>query len=684
MSAAGVVYKDLLPIPDNTQPVTEPGKKEVAHSMNEEPTLSHALAMSGTEEKGAAELNIDGDVKDLGWNEPPEKIAKPLVGGLPNDELWVLIRRFNKQMYHVKEYPYPVPGNLDLNIADEEEFSPDKLRANVERLYMTVIIGVMGFGKQMMRLRSWRETRRTAWFCTAYFSAWMFDMLVPLYAATLIALIAYPPSRAIMFPPAPLALVDGKTGGVQKPKAGVLGSVDSATGAPENHKGEAVEAEASNFVNSIAHVAISSASGKHPQNDPEPEEGAVHDSVPDPTQVALSASAARSTSDGKNASATHDKTKVPMETAMWTKMRPIMHGLADVSDTWERFANALSPTSPFPPELHRLRLAALVVPLLAASVFITSYMFVKGVTFGIGFGFFGDPVIQPGIRWLNRTFPNWQKLLELRNSILRGVPTNAQLTITLLRLGEANNAPLPPPPNSHGPPPEQPVAVSDEHLRATGADYPLNASPEELREAMSHDPTVAHQTGGSDISASKDSKHGKKGSKVLSLFKTGIKGTVEAALGADKLKAAVGSEHAKNRLGVIPDKEDEEQSNGPVEFGCRYHGKKGHVYLSSKATIPCMAFSLDGKIEKLGTLGREHELHPIWTVAISDIKELKKVGGLGWKAKLVVGWALDREVADGLEIVDKRGQTWPLTALLLRDELFNRLVAMDGQKWESW
>jgi hypothetical protein len=42
-------------------------------------------------------------------------------------------------MYHVKEYPYPVPGNLDLQIADEEEFSPDKLRSNVERLYMTVV-----------------------------------------------------------------------------------------------------------------------------------------------------------------------------------------------------------------------------------------------------------------------------------------------------------------------------------------------------------------------------------------------------------------------------------------------------------------------------------------------------------------------------------------------------------------
>ena len=69
-------------------------------------------------------------------------------------------------MYHVKEYPHPVPGNLDLNIADEEEFSPDKLRANVERLYMTIGIGLMGFGKQIVRLRSWRETRRTSVACT--------------------------------------------------------------------------------------------------------------------------------------------------------------------------------------------------------------------------------------------------------------------------------------------------------------------------------------------------------------------------------------------------------------------------------------------------------------------------------------------------------------------------------------
>lgn len=68
-------------------------------------------------------------------------------------------------MYHVKAINYDPPGGLDLNIADEDEFSPDKLRANIERLYMTVIIGLMGSGNHIARLRSWREPRRTAGFC---------------------------------------------------------------------------------------------------------------------------------------------------------------------------------------------------------------------------------------------------------------------------------------------------------------------------------------------------------------------------------------------------------------------------------------------------------------------------------------------------------------------------------------
>jgi hypothetical protein len=67
-------------------------------------------------------------------------------------------------MYHVKATPNVPLGGLDLNIADKDEFSPDKLRANLERLYMTAIIGVIGLGKHIARLRSWREPRRTAAF----------------------------------------------------------------------------------------------------------------------------------------------------------------------------------------------------------------------------------------------------------------------------------------------------------------------------------------------------------------------------------------------------------------------------------------------------------------------------------------------------------------------------------------
>ena len=83
-------------------------------------------------------------------------------------------------MYHVKETTTVVPGGLDLNIADEDEFSPDKLRSTIERLYMTVVcsllfraliiqfIGLAGFAKHIARLRSWNERERTTYFCAVH------------------------------------------------------------------------------------------------------------------------------------------------------------------------------------------------------------------------------------------------------------------------------------------------------------------------------------------------------------------------------------------------------------------------------------------------------------------------------------------------------------------------------------
>lgn len=76
--------------------------------------------------------------------------------------------------------------------------------------------------------------------------------------------------------------------------------------------------------------------------------------------------------------------------------------------------SALSPTPPFPQQAPRLKLAALVTPLLFVSLFVNSAMFMKGTTFITGFVFFGQPVLTPGLNWLNKTIPNWQKFLEIR------------------------------------------------------------------------------------------------------------------------------------------------------------------------------------------------------------------------------------------------------------------------------
>lgn len=105
MSSAGVVYKDLLPVPH----ITDPEDKAVDTSMTDKPTDSHALAIeaahkptevgdqnSAEPKVGAAQQKHADEVMNLGWNEPKEAVENPLVGGLSNEDLWVLVRRFNK------------------------------------------------------------------------------------------------------------------------------------------------------------------------------------------------------------------------------------------------------------------------------------------------------------------------------------------------------------------------------------------------------------------------------------------------------------------------------------------------------------------------------------------------------------------------------------------------------------
>ncbi|KAL9108328.1 MAG: hypothetical protein Q9227_006927 [Pyrenula ochraceoflavens] len=673
--------------------------------LEEKSTDSHALATEDHEIKGAAQrAGKDENVTDLGWR-ANSKDVETLVGGLPNEELWTLVRRFNKvelsmsrclwqttdsiqQMYHVKAIKTAPLGGLDLFVADEDEFSPDKLRSNIERLYMTVGIGVITFGKHIARLRSWREPRRTGGFCAVYFLAWLLDCIVPLLLVTLIILIAIPKSRVILFPPAPLALVNAKTGGAQKPKAGVLGSHDSVTGAPEKHSGEAVEQEASNLVSGIANVAITSAAGAHDQANPDNEENPVDSAIPGNAQDLGTALA-----DHKNAAVGepvhHDKTKEPMQDALWKQMRPVMRALGDVSDGWERIANALSPTPPFP-QWPRLRLASLILPALLLSTYVSPYILTKSLTLILGTAFFSDPALQRGIQLLNEKIPDWPKYLEIRNTLLRGVPTNAQLTITLLRIGEANRAPLPPPPSSSEAPPDQAAEIDKsaitENLDATNSEVEDLITPDNDNNTA----TTNKDDNNPQTASGETPKKKTAGSRVLSAFKATTATGIATKLESDRVLAAAGSSHAKQHLGVLPKKKASQKAvEGPVEFKCRYQGRKGVVVIDERIGPegPVIYFSRGGK-------GNAE-----WEVPVRRVKEVKKIGGLGWKGKIVVGWAMEREVKEGLEIVvegdsakeggkdgkgNGNGKVYRVMALKERDEVFNRVVSLGGQVWESY
>lgn len=155
----------------------------------------------------------------------------------------------------------------------------------------------------------------------------------------LIILIIFPQTRTLLFPPAPIALINTSTGGVQKPKAGVLGSHDSVTGAPEKNKGEAAEQEASNLISSVATVAVGSAAGKHEQG--APEDAPMEDQVPDAMEIVSKSADAQAAAGGGVPADSHDKTRAPMKRGVLEGADQAMRVLADVIDTWERFGKCV-------------------------------------------------------------------------------------------------------------------------------------------------------------------------------------------------------------------------------------------------------------------------------------------------------------------------------------------------------
>ncbi|KAK2598180.1 hypothetical protein QQS21_005657 [Conoideocrella luteorostrata] len=582
-----------------------------------EPTATRHRTPNNTSEGDLRSRTMAPEVKNSSWQN--DHSNTPYVDGLSNDDFWALIRRFDKQIFQVKKIEKWPLSNLDMNIAAEEDITEEKLRAHAERLYTSVIIVLISLYKHIVRLRSWREQQRTLWFLGIYSAAWLADLLSVTLLIFLIVSIVYPPSREKFFPSAPAALTSSRTGALKKPVAGVLAS-DSVTGAPEQYKGETLEQEARSFLNSISALLMGISSGELAEE--AQDDNGLH-------RMSRDLAIVGNMENHRTSDKYQDRTKEPISRIVYGfETRMALHKLPEFIDTWERVMNALSPTRPFPTHSARLILAAWLVPFVLVAYFTTGHMMMKGTGLMVGFVIFGKPVIDYNVSCLTSIYPQWREYVELRNTFLRGVPTNAQLAMTLLRNGEGEGIPLPSPPES-----DENLNV-ESSFKACDLSH-LGASPEEIQRAIS--------PSSQDDQKQNPGKEDKPSAtlRVANRIKRTTKDSVRIVHRIAKMGEPPISEQTQNQQ-----QQKDLKFAGPVRFPARYKNRKGYAYITTKATTPAISWR-----------EASDDLELAWTVAIAEVAEdlihISAVfGGVRKGACVVKPWGL----RDGRGKRSRRGQ----------------------------
>lgn len=253
----------------------------------------------------------------------------------------------------------------------------------------------------------------------------------------------------------------------------------------------------------------------------------------------------------------------------------------------------------------------------------------------------------------------------------------------LLREGEKRKTPLPPPPRMAKAPAKTALPLDKSIINATAGDQPLGASELELAEAAAPNDDTLDDAGGDDVEVTKR-EGSKEPHKLLRFIKGAAKTSVKGAVALDKVRAKLGHDGARNRAGVVPSKRQNAIS-GSYQFDARYLGEKGFLYIDTNAVVPFLAFNkLSAKTSGGVSASPPLQLQPVWTMPISDIQEIRKHSGYGFKSKLAAGWALDQEISDAIGLQDRLGNKFAVTAIPQRDAVFNRLIAIGDQKWEMW
>jgi hypothetical protein len=257
----------------------------------------------------------------------------------------------------------------------------------------------------------------------------------------------------------------------------------------------------------------------------------------------------------------------------------------------------------------------------------------------------------------------------LNSNLLHGVPTNNQLTLTLLRIGEVHNTPLPLVPSS------KPNDIDQQHALGED-DIPLGASPaEKLRAVQSSEPFKAERPGEEQ---KPEPKH-KHLSKITGIFKSNTKAVVETKLAVDHVRAAAGSDKAKGHLGVLPKPKNLVYA-GPSHFKARFDGKQGWLYIT-EGPRPQLLYTTKDPRPNSNDVGN---LEPVFEIDIQAIKKLKRATAFVNKAiETAADWSTEKELLGSVEFEDASGKVWRFTALPEKDELFNRLIAVGEQSWEN-
>lgn len=174
--------------------------------------------------------------------------------------------------------------------------------------------------------------------------------------------------------------------------------------------------------------------------------------------------------------------------------------------------------------------------------------------------------------------------------------------------------------------------------------------------------------------------------RLFKFFRRTIATAIKGHIAFDRAIAIAGSAHTKNLLSMLQNGHFASTPLGPLKFDAKFERKRGAAVIDSSKEPPILYFTTyqsagldDLRIEsrKKGSV--------LFQIPVTEIKELKKTEGLGWKGKLIVELtAGSKEAADGLVVSgDELGQSYHLTGMRSRNQLFNRLVAMDAQFWES-